>query len=398
MLNCTREIPPGEFKNVVIEYFPKRSGLTIEYLELNPSAFKGGQSVRLKCSGEGLQPAIELKGLSSPPTAWKSPQSGILDCGNVVAGDLVTKQFTVVNLSKFAVDVVISRTRCVGLSGFAQAALIERTASGQPIFLYRPENANIAPGASQVIDVLFRPDRERFEPFREDLEVRVGTTDEMLRVSFFGRCWGRQLFVTPSDPTTEPFGAHRHTLPGAYVEDVPSSSQNIAPEARSSVHDTITSFNGQAPAYPPIVLEYPDPYAEDVTESSYVSVDGGAGGKGKGATVAGRQQSRKLLVCSTKIFDGRAGAGQGTYEIALSQAAQDSGLFEIKGEKGNVGIGAEISVDMLCTLPQPNPIGGMNIGSWRTFEATVTLKGGWVPAKQPDEVKIPITLRAFVCL
>jgi hypothetical protein len=403
VLNYSRPMQPGEFRNIIIECLPARPGLFIEVLELAPSLSLGGHRLRITLRTEGMKPSVSLEGLSPPPASW-GPRDGILNFGNVLAGDVIINKFSVVNKSKFAVDLNITRLSCAGLSPVAQAPLIERTANGLPIFSYRPERLTVGPDSSTQIEVFFRPDRGRLLPMREDIRVRVGDTDEVLTVGLFGRCWGRQSYVVTSNPLDEPFLRNADTLPSAYVEDLLSSS--IVGPIRAAAMEAQQSLDVMAPSQPPIVLEFPDPYAEGVDPSSYVDGDAPAGAGGKGAKPAGdkkgggggRTQKRKILVCSTKVIDNRLGNGNATFEILLSQQAKDSGLFTITPDKGAVNVGTEVSVEFSCTLPKPRGIGGLAVGSWENYDVTIVLKGGWVPPGETDEARIPINLKAFVSL
>jgi hypothetical protein len=282
--------------------------------------------------------------------------------------------------------------------------MIERTASGLPLFSYRPERVNIAPGSSQQVEVFFRPDRGRFVPFREDLNVRVGDTDEVLTVGLCGRCWRRQMFVVPANPSDEPFS--RQEDPSAAVEDLLATC--AVPAVRQLALDARKLMFVKTPSQPCIILEYPDPYAAGVDPSSYVVSDGTTSAASNAKTakaattptssIVGRMQSRKLLVCNAKLVDGRPGSANGTFEVVLSAAAKECGMFALSVEKGAVNIGSEVVIDVSCTLPQPKGIGGLSVGSWKVFNADVVVKGGWISVADNDEERIPIVLKAFVSL
>ena len=359
-----------------------RPGLNVEVLELASKASIGGQRLRITLRSQGLKPSIVLKGLSAPPAAW-GPRSGILDFGNTLALDRNVMKFTIENSSSFAVDVRVVRSICVGLSPARQAELIDRTAGGLPIFLYRPERVTIDQGSSQVIEVIFQPDRGRFAPFREDLDVIVGQSDEMLKVGLCGRGWSRQMFITPANPLDEPFA--QVNLPGGSgvspVEDLLST--HMALNVRTAAKKAMSSIRVALPPSPPMQLEFPDPFAPGADPSSYVEAGATGGGKApaKGAPATGgggsRQQQRRFNVCCAKALDGRPGSGNGTFEVQLSAAAKESGLWQLSTDKGAVTAGAEVSVDVTCTLPKPKNIGGLAVGSWQNYYADVVIKGGW---------------------
>jgi hypothetical protein len=404
VLNYTRVMQPGEFRNLMIECLPLRPGLFIEVLELAPSEAVGGHRLRITLRTEGMKPSVSLEGLSSAPASW-GPRDGILNFGNILAGDVIMSKFSVVNKSKFAVDLNITRLACAGLSPMAQASLIERTAAGLPIFSYRPERLTVSPDSSSQVEVYYRPDRNRFLPMREDIRVRVGDTDEVLTVGLFGRCWPRQNYVVTANPLDEPFLKNAETTPAAYVEDLLATS--IVGSVRTAALESQRSLDIAAPPQPPIILEYPDPFSDSADPSSYIDGDASAstnkgakaGDKKSGNTAGnGRLQKRKILVCSTKVNDARVGCSNGSFEIILGAQAKESGLFSVSPDKGAVNIGSEVPIEFSCTLPKPRGIGGLAVGSWQSFEATVIMKGGWVPPGETDEIRIPIVLKAFVSL
>jgi len=403
-----RPLGPGEMRSITVQCLPERPGLTIETLELsNSDASIGGHQLRIPLRAQGLKPSIELKGLSKPPPSW-SPRSGILDFGNVIAMDKSTLKFSILNNSSFAVDAGITRTSCKGLSPSQAAQLIERTASGLPVIAYRPERVLIQPGDTAVVEVTFNPDRGRFAPFREEFDVTVGQTDEVLRVGVCGRSWNRQVFVLPSNPADEAFS--KIFSPGgsgvAPVEDLLNSHPSF--EVRKIAQDTKVGLNLALPSVPPLKLEFPDPFAPNADPSSYVEAGAAAavapakGGKGAPAPAAGaagtRQQQRKILIACAKVLDGRAGAGNATFEIQLSPEAKNSGLFQLSTDKGAVNAGSETPVEIVCTLPKPKGIGGLTVGSWQTFLCNVVVKGGWIAQGETDEECIPLLLKAFVSL
>lgn len=399
----TKDTLPGSTKSYMVECMPLRNGLNVEVLELTQVGDQGGHAIRVTLRAEGVKPTVELKGLSPPPAGW-SKRSGLVDFGNVLACDVVSQKFTVFNRSLFSVDININRFLCMGLSQYAQAPLIERTAAGLPLITFRPERAVIAPNMSQEIEVTFAPDRARLLPFREDLLVRVGTTEEVIAVGVYARAWPRQTYIATGNPAEEPFVKNLHSNPSAYVEDLLMSHSNY--EVRSLAIDTAKSLHVRTPPAPPITLEYPNPYRGDIDPSSYVESDGGAsagGGKAaKGAppvaAIKGRMQTKRILVGSAKAGDARPGLGNGTFEVVLGDAAKDSGMWAVSVDKGVVNIGTEVPVDFMCTLPLPKGIGGLAVGSWRTYSAEVVIKGGWVAQGATDEERVPIVLKAFVSL
>lgn len=401
----SKPIPGGAVKTFLIECLPLRPGLNVEVLELSPSKSRGGHRLRITLRAEGLMPTIALEGVAAPPPNWNT-RHGILDFGNVVAGDMTTNKFTVVNKSLFAIEVNISRSVGNALSPYETALMLDRTSEGLPIFTLRPEQAVVEPGKTQEVEVTFRPDRGRFDAFRDDLVVRVGATDEFLRVGVVGRAWSRQVFLTTAAAVEEPFLTNKLSNPGAFVEDIlvaipKNQVKNLALEIGSTLRV-------EAPSVPAITLEFPDPYDDQADPATYVEIDQNAGfvkpTKGPSPpnpviTVGkSRQQKKTVIVRCAKINDGRGNAGNVSFEIVLGQRAKDSGIWSVSVEKGSVNSGGEVAVTFFCTLPKPRGIGGMTVGSWQSFTAEATTKGGWAPQGETDDVKMTIVLKAYVSL
>eukprot|EP00597_Dinobryon_sp_UTEXLB2267_P012124 CAMPEP_0170113434 /NCGR_PEP_ID=MMETSP0020_2-20130122/9888_1 /TAXON_ID=98059 /ORGANISM="Dinobryon sp., Strain UTEXLB2267" /LENGTH=1783 /DNA_ID=CAMNT_0010339793 /DNA_START=13 /DNA_END=5360 /DNA_ORIENTATION=- len=389
---------------VIVECLPLSPGLIVEVLEISAvDESLMGHRLRVTLRVQGLKPSISLEKLSPPPPNWSST-CGILDFGNCLMLDNnITKKFTIHNKSTFTIDASIIRVVSNNLSPGQQADFIERTASGLPIFSFRPERLQILQGTSAEIEVIFRPDRGRFLPFREDLDIFIGKTDEVYRVGVLGRAWSRQYFVTPGDPRDEPF-TYSIFKGIASVEDtllVHSSAviRTAAKEARKVID---LSF----PESPNILLKFPDPFDPNANPSTYVEIAAAPAaptGKGpaKGAPPApvaapgSRQQTKRLYFNSTKVSDNRAGVTPGSFEVILSQEAKESGLWSLSVDKGSLTAAsvdaAAVAVDVTCTLPKPRSLGGVVVGSWKAFQVEVVLKGGWCLPGESDEHRMWIT-------
>ena len=398
-----KTIQPGEVRQVMIECLLARPGMNVDMLEITNDAEAGGHALRLELRAHGLKPLISLDGVQPPPSNWNS-RCGIVDFADVVANDRVTKKFNVKNSSSFAVDVTILRPSGKGLSPARQAQLVERTTRGLPVISFRPENFKVAPGQSMDVEVTFCSDAERFRPYREDLEIVVGETDEVLKVGIVGRSRARQVFCRPSNPSDEPF--NKILAPGGAgvypVQDVLAKSSSK--DVRESDANTKKALALGAVVEPPIKLEFPNPFAEDASPESYtVSAGAPAGKAAKGAPppaegAESRAQVRRLLVSCAAITDGRPGSGNGTFEIKMSADMAACGYFTLSADKGAANAGADTPVDITCTLPKPRGMGGLSAGSWKEYTATVVLTGGWVCEGEAAAVEMPVVLQAFIGL
>lgn len=404
LLRPIREILPGESRIAIVECLPALPGLVVEVLEISAEdETLGGHRLRITIKVQGLKPSVDLEGLAPPPANW-NPRSGILDFSNVLVNDVIVKKFVIRNKSTFAVDARIVRVNGFGLPPLQQSQLIERTASGMPVISIRPERIQIARGQAEEIEVTFRPDRGRFQPFREDIDVMIGDTDEILRVGILGRCWSRQLFIVTDNPKDESF-CNILFQGTSSVEDLLVGHSNAA--IRSAAVEAQASLKVKCPAAPEITLEFPDPFSPSADPSSYSSMDAPpAGGKApppkKDAPAAvppgARQQTKRLLLSSTKVLDNRPGVGPGTFEVILGAEAKASGIWSVSTDKGAITPTADVPLDIMCTQPKPRSLGGIFVGSWKSYSAEIVVKGGWFAQGESDENRIAVTLKAFVSL
>lgn len=243
-------------------------------------------------------------------------------------------------------------------------------------------------GASQRVEVTFRPDKSRFLPYREEIQVQKSAKsfDEILRIGFVGRVRDNQLYVTPAQPIHEPFARslvlenNEISISGFHsndddnrpnMENINENSPNIIGQGIFFVDDTLSSTtnnemkkaiieslkysNTIIPNNPSITLEYPNPFSDDVDPSTYTEIDSKIrkislaktsnsnlnntttnfdstkfGGLTGGTGTEGRVQFRRVLVNSICPSVSRLGCGgMGNFEIILSAAAKDSGLWTV---------------------------------------------------------------------
>eukprot|EP00605_Chrysophyceae_sp_TOSAG23-4_P001913 GSChrysophyteH1.ASY1.ANO1.2111.1 assembled CDS len=398
-----KTIGPGEVRQVMIECLLARPGMNVDMLEITNNKEAGGHALRIELRAHGLKPLISLDGLAPPPANWSS-RCGIVDFADVVVNDRITKKFNVLNSSSFAVDVSILRSSGKELSPFKQAQLIERNTRGLPVISFKPEQFKVDPGQSMDVEVTFFSDSERFRPYREDIEIVVGQTDEVLKVGIVGRSRSRQMFVRPGNPLDEPF--NKVMAPGGAgvypVQDSLSRSNSKEVRDLDEMAKKVLTLSGVSE--PPIKLEFPNPFAEDASPDSYkvvAAAPAGKAAKGAPAPAEGRDsrsQMRRLLVSCASVTDGRAGSGNGTFEVKMSSAMAESGYFTLSTDKGAVNAGSETPVEITCTLPQPRGMGGLSAGSWKDYNATIILTGGWARDGVASSIEVPVVLQAFVGL
>jgi hypothetical protein len=165
VINYLREMKANGRVTVALEFTPTRNGIFIETLELgpHPNNKDRGQNVRITITAEGVRPSLQLLGLiplfhdatshENLPLGWEK-RSGLLDFEVIGAGESVVRKFKLLNKSKFAVDINITRPPATGLTPKLQQSFVETTALGLPIFTVKPELLHIAADSSAVIEVI----------------------------------------------------------------------------------------------------------------------------------------------------------------------------------------------------------------------------------------------------
>jgi hypothetical protein len=394
VINATREMPPSQWHTILVECSPGCQGLFVEYLELE--SLDGGPHIHVKLRVQGVNPTVDLLGLDPHPS-W-SAAGGILDFGDMTSQNEQVKKFTIRNKSLFTIEASVERALCQGVHLSKQSELLQRTVAGLPIFSCRPESAIIPEGGEVEIEIVFRPDRPRIHPYREDFNVLVGIGEDPIKICAVGRCHARQVFVRTIDPFDEPF--YREILKDERDEDMLLT--HASPVVRQQAIETasILGVGGSAP--PVIVLDFPDPYATG-TEG-----EGEEGGK-----EGNKSQTRSFAVCCATVLAkleagaggkaaksaGKAAGSDAAFEYKLGEDAAQSKYFSMSVDKGSVPVGGEVVVTVTCTLTRPQGLGGLEVGNWQRLESNLTLRGGGKPeGDEESEVTVPIVLNAYVRL
>jgi len=401
VVNAAREMPPSQWHTILVECSPCSQGLFVESLELESR--DGGPHIFIALRVQGVNPALEILGLTPHPD-W-SIAGGILNFGDVTSQVEQVKKFSIRNKSLFTIEASIERAVFHGVPVSQQSELLQRTVAGLPIFSCRPECAIIPQGETVDVEVVFRPDRARLFPYREDFSVVVGKGETPIRVCALGRCHQRQLFVRTVDPFDEPF--FRETLKDERDEDVllTHSSQVVRSQASESA---VVLGVGSTPQHI-IKLDFPDPYA-----SSGVGVDEKEGNKSQSCSFAvccasmagGLQEAPPPAGAATGkgakgagVAVGKTVGSDASFEFKFSENAIKSKYFTVSVDRGSVPAGGEVVVTVVCTLIKPKGLGGLEVGNWQTFESSLILRGGWRPeGDDSNEVTLPILLNAYVRL
>jgi len=436
LLRPIKRIPPRESRIVIVECLPKLPGLNIEVLHIYQAKTRylsknnntdqedsedekvldtSGHRLQVTCRVQGLMPSISLHQLLPPPTHW-NPRSGILDFGQILASETPTlRKFTIKNHSTFTIQANIQR--CLN----AQLPLItdkynyyEKTLTGLPVISVRPEQISIGANESEEIEVIFRPDHMRVMPYREEFDIIVGETDEILRLGVIGRVWHRQYQALP-DLSSDELLFNNSFATGTFGAIDDGLSYSLYDNVRLLSLQAKKSLSLSPCVLPEIVLQFPNPFDAHAKPDSYTLLDPnaaavpvvGKGGKApppvttavtptSTASWARRQLKRLRLFGAKSSNPVRESTTPGTFELLLSTPAKRSGLFSLSVEKGVLTNTKDEVVEIQCTQPPPRELGGVPVGSWKTFDLVLVLKGGWFPANETDEQRVAVKLMAFV--
>lgn len=169
VLNALRKVKPGKTCNVVIQFEPH-----------NQQDFK--ETLRIFCKESSI--SIKLKGKSIKPEVKIDPESGILDIGSCLNGEIIEKSFKVKNASNFALDFKLS-TLATGL----------RNHSGLEAFMYFPAEGKIPAFGETIIKVKFNPERVS-ESYYNLVMIDVPNQKHINKIYIRGCAYPRQAFIT----------------------------------------------------------------------------------------------------------------------------------------------------------------------------------------------------------
>lgn len=305
--------------------------------------------------------------------------------GQVLAGDSSTKSFSLKNCSVFPVryEIILNGKMPENYNSLAS-------------FLCSPEEATIAPGATQAVTVRAQPDHSLPYAHRCELIVRVPTTNESKALSYgihlHARTWARQLFVRPKNPADEPPEGSRDLIVDPFA--VPAELC-VPPPVRAGDADAV------AEAGPRRVIRLTFP-KKGLGGDEFTPANGADGDAEAAAAVAASLTEKMLVVGACGINEeGRTGAGGGFTFRPLAGSGDAAKYFSVTPASGSAKPGEDIEVT--CKFSPPDGPGDdedsqvcVVVGQWVEMTFECVLKGGYVPPGVPDEEIVHVQLRGFV--
>ena len=132
--------------------------------------------------------SVYMKGCGVRPEVNIEPEEGLLNFGNVLAGETVEKSFKIKNISSFAVKFNL-KTESQGVTNKKK----------EVPFLLIPSTATIAANETYEVKIVFQPDHVN-NNFFEVLLVDIPNQIKPKRIYVRGQSFDRQLAVRVFEP------------------------------------------------------------------------------------------------------------------------------------------------------------------------------------------------------
>ena len=132
--------------------------------------------------------SVYMKGCGVRPEVNIEPEEGLLNFGNVLAGETVEKSFKIKNISSFAVKFNL-KTESQGVTNKKK----------EVPFLLIPSTATIAANETYEVKIVFQPDQVS-NNFFEVLLVDIPNQIKPKRIYVRGQSFDRQLAVRVFEP------------------------------------------------------------------------------------------------------------------------------------------------------------------------------------------------------
>jgi len=336
IINALRPIPPRGYRDLQVRYNPNANLHFCETLVLFSTS--GKASVALV--GQGVSPSLSV-----------DPDEGVLDLGHALAGEKLTKEFTLQNTSVFPLDYHI-KPKEKSHTCFTNI---------EP-FMCTPAEGTIPPGEKAVIQASFCADHERPREYVTMFVIDVPNQEQEHTMTLKSRCWGRQGYVLPA-------------LPG----------DNLSMEAPEMVEDAFAlppslDLEATAPSEQLIRLTFPKPSS---SEEPLV---------------------KEVIVGTCGITDKEKKGGATAFECVFDQEQEGAQYFQLAGDKGSVSENQQSKITFTFTPPEEfvDTIGNKkavdDVGQWVEVTVMVNVKSGYVPEGTEDTKQVRIVLRGYVTI
>ncbi|XP_063677916.1 cilia- and flagella-associated protein 74-like [Bolinopsis microptera] len=202
-VNATRDLAPLGLHQMILEFTPRAKAKYYEVVEVRTQK----STLHLHLHGCGVEPNLVV-----------SPDSGTLDLGHVMVGEILHGTFTLKNNSEidlqYGISMLSEKSEVVqAFSGPSQIGNSNK--SGILPFQCTPHSGNIPRGETQEVTVKFNPDHK--DSYRDVVIVNLLNQPQETRIEVKGQSWTGSMFVLGArDP--EP-SVTLHTLV-PHIEDL----------------------------------------------------------------------------------------------------------------------------------------------------------------------------------
>lgn len=362
-VNAPRAVAPGEFQDVVVQFKPAENKRYVETPTI--SASHRGAALEVTLSGEGVSPSLSME-----------PADGVLDLGNVMAGDSATGVATLRNNSLFP----------LGFSVLGAAKLCSNH-NGTLVFGASPLQGTIPPGGEQKVTVSFSPDHPSRAEFQSTFRFIVPNQSVENVLTVRGRSWARQAYVLPASK-----------LDAAPGED--AGSLESLTQVPLDLLDATVLAPGDASEEPYVVtLEYAKGAllggADPTAATKQVIVGCAARAAGKESTPVAYEVT---FPAGTTAFvvdapKGSAPAG-GSQKLTFKAVVPGSAPPAAAGK----GAGAGAAAAAAAPPPPAAPSAAVTVGQWVSCVAKCVVTGGARCGGVPASQTIAVKLRAYLPL
>jgi len=187
-VNATRDLAPLGLHQMILEFTPRAKAKYYEVVEVRTQK----STLHLHLHGNGVEPCLVV-----------SPDSGMLDLGHVMVGEILHGTFTLKNDSEidlqYGISLLSEKSDVVqAFSGPSEIGNSNK--SGILPFQCSPHTGTISQGQTQEITVRFTPDHK--DSFKDVVIVNLLNQPQETRIEVSGRSWTGSMFVLGArDPT-----------------------------------------------------------------------------------------------------------------------------------------------------------------------------------------------------
>jgi hypothetical protein len=373
VLNVLRSLKPGQAHFAVLEFAPRSQRNFSSELIIRA----GNTTVSIALLGNCVSPKVTVE-----------PSDSMLDMGDVLEGDTVSRSITVNNTSTFAFNYRLEK---FGEQG-------ESNVKGLSEFFFVPGESSVPAQESQEIALHFSPDHAS-----ADYQTNIQLAENQVLLK--GRCHPRQMYIWAAKESSEVAASILHT-----VDDTLFQYQNplelLEAQLADFAADGTPLVTSPAPAPEKAVkgarssVVAPPKASGSAVEKDLELVFRAASDETQGGPVL---RSRTIHVGSCVLND-LSSSSPGSFEFKFSES--NSGCWAIdptQRQFSKDGEDAAVTFTFNLTTYKERraqeALGNealLLVGQWVEIKGQFQLKGGFVPPGLEPIKTVDVLLRTFV--